>query len=311
MDETSLAPAELLEALPAVVETPESLLAEISAPFRTRRQLARLESSSRTASDTFRFAVLGDAEPGRFWIFRRLFNKPGVFETQVRRVQDEACDFTMQLGDMVSRGTVGNYLAFFENLSAWGVTTPYLTTIGNHDRRFPHGVTDARLYRSCFGSTNYSYDRGGWRFVSLDSSAMRVTPSQLRWLDRVLDTPLKTAVFTHIPPAVLREWTDYHGARGVGGFKEGAAEFTDLLSRRAVRRVYMGHIHAFGVQDYKGVRYVLTGGGGSPLFPCGVSDRFHHYLVVTAGPDGLRETVRCADGRDLTIPQARVVLSRA
>ena len=47
------------------------------------------------------------------------------------------------------------------------------------------------------------------------------------------------------------------------------------------------------------------------LFPCGVSDRFHHYLVVSAGPDGLRETVRCADGRSLSIPQARVVLSKA
>lgn len=217
----------------------------------------------------------------------------------------------MQLGDMVSRGTEANYLAFFEDLAAWDVTTPYLTTIGNHDRRFPHGVTDSRLYRSCFGPVNYSFDRGAWRFVSLDTSAQRVTPGQLHWLDGVLDTPLNTVVFTHIPPAVLRQWTDYGGARGVGGFQEGAEELTDILSRRAVRRVYLGHIHAFGVQDFKGVRYVLTGGGGSPLFPCGVTDKFHHYLVVSAGPEGLSETVRCADGRSMDIPQARVVLSKA
>lgn len=286
-------------------------LADLSAPWRTKRQLARLGAVKRYPKESFRFAVLGDAEPGRFWVWRKLFNRPGVFETQVRRVQAEACDFTVQLGDMVSRGTEENYLAFFESLSSWEVSTPYLSVIGNHDRRFPHGVTDSETYRSCFGPVNYAFDRGAWRFVSLDTSAHRVTPSQLRWLDRVLDTPQRTAVFTHIPPAVLREWTDYGGARGVGGFKNGARELTDLLSRRRVSRVYMGHIHAFGVQDYKGVRYILTGGGGSPLFPCGVKDVFHHYLVVEAGPDGIGETVRFADGRSLTIPQARVVLSRA
>ncbi|MDE2290944.1 MAG: metallophosphoesterase [Elusimicrobia bacterium] len=292
-------------------ESQARLLCDLAAPWRTRRQLERLESPSRSQAETFRFGVLGDAEPGRFWLFRKLFNRPGVFESHVRRIQGDGCDFTMQLGDMVSCGTPENYVSFFEDLSAWGVETPYLTTIGNHDRRYPHGVTDSDTYRSCFGPVNYAFDRGGWRFVSVDSSAHRVTGPQLRWLDRVLDTTLRTVVFTHIPPAVLREWPHYRGARGVGGFRRGAEEFTDILSRRRVERVYLGHIHAFGVQDFKGVRYVLTGGGGSPLFPCGVEDRFHHYLVVEAGPDGLRETIRSADGRDLAIPRAAVVLSRA
>ena len=295
----------------ARAESERRRLLDLAAPWHTKRQLARLSALKRYSNESFRFAVLGDAEPGRFWIWRRLFNKPGVFETLVRRAQAEACDFTMQLGDMVSRGTQPNYLRFFDALSSWEVTTPYLTVVGNHDRRNPHGVTDSKLYRSCFGPVNYAFDRGGWRFVSLDSSAHRVTASSLKWLDRVLDTRQRTVVFTHIPPDVLHEWTDYKGARGLGGFHEGARELTELLSRRRVERVYLGHIHAFGVQDYLGVRYVLTGGGGSPLFPCGVEDRFHHYLVVEAGPKGLRETVRCADGKDLTIPPARVVLSRA
>lgn len=286
-------------------------LADIAAPWRTKRQLARLDALKRYAHEPFKFAVLGDAEPGRFWVWRKLFNRPGVFETQVRRAQAEACDFTMQLGDMVSRGTPHNYLAFFEGLKAWEVTTPYLTVIGNHDRRFPHGVTDCETYRSCFGPVNYAFDRGAWRFVSLDSSAHRVSARQLRWLDRVVVDGRRTVVFTHIPPAVLREWTDYGGAKGLGGFSEGAAELADLLSRKQVARVYLGHIHGFGVQDYKGVRYVLSGGGGSPLFPSGVRDRFHHYLVVEAGPDGLRETVRSLDGREFPIPHGRVVLSRA
>ena len=68
-------------------------LADASAPWHTKRQLARLGAVKRYPHETFRFAVLGDAEPGRFWFWRKLFGKAGVFETLVRRSQAEACDF--------------------------------------------------------------------------------------------------------------------------------------------------------------------------------------------------------------------------
>jgi hypothetical protein len=104
-----------------------------------------------------------------------------------------------------------------------------------------------------------------------------------------------TVVFTHMPPAPLGEWTDF-GRKGAGGFREGSDAFMRLMSERGVSRVYVGHVHAFGVLDRGGVRYVLTGGGGSPLYPGPVKDRFHHFLSVEAGPSGLVETVHRADG---------------
>jgi len=285
-------------------------LEDASAPWRTSSQLERLAHKPAASDGAVRFAVLGDAEPGRFWIWRRLFNVPGVFERQLKDVQRRRLDFTMQLGDMVSRGTDRNFLAFFRDLARWGVSKPYLTVIGNHDRRFPHGVSDSRLYRSLLGRTNYCFDRGPARFVVLDSSTQRLRSRQLDWLARVLDTRLRKAVFMHMPPASLREWTDFGGLRGIGGFRRGADRLLDILSERRTDRVYLGHIHGFGVQDLRGVRFVLTGGGGSPLFPSGVRDRFHHYLVVRVSPDGFRETVRFLDGRMLRIPNRPVILSR-
>lgn len=279
-------------------------LVRLAAPWRTRTQLERLAAAPRGAGETFRFAVLGDAEPGRFWIFRKLFNRPGMFETQLGAIQESGADFTLQLGDMVSRGTPENYRRFFRSLDGLELRTPYLTAIGNHDRRFPHGKSDSELYRACFGGANYSFDRGAARFVVLDSSASAVSARQLKWLDRALDTKLRKVVFTHIPPACLR-WSGVAGGRGLGGFRPGASEFVSLMSRRGVDRVYFGHIHAFSVQDLGGVRYVLTGGGGSPLFPCGIGDVFHHYLVVSVGPDGVRETVHGADGRRRELPPKR------
>ena len=150
------------------------------------------------------------------------------------------------------------------------------------------------MYRRLVGKSNYFFDYGGARFVILDSSAKRVTKAQLKWLDLVLDTPLHKIVFTHMPPVLLGLWGGF-AAHGIGGFAFGARKFADLMSSKKVDRVYMGHVHAFGVQDYQGVRYVLTGGGGSALFPAGASDRFHHYLTVRVGPKASR--ARSSHGR--------------
>ncbi|MBI3550694.1 MAG: metallophosphoesterase [Elusimicrobia bacterium] len=285
-------------------------LERLSAPLRTTRQLEMLASAPRMTGDEFEFAVLGDAEPGRFWFSRMLFNIPGVFERQVRMLQEHPIDFSMQLGDMVSRGIEQNYLRFFRQLSRAGLRKPYLTVIGNHDRHRPHGVTHSQVYRSCFGRNNYFFDHGGVRFVTVDSSASRVTAPQIKWLNLVLRTDLRKIVFTHIPPATLRCWTDFAGRRGIGGFKSGAAAFTETMAKHKVDRVFLGHIHGFGVQDCGGVRYVLSGGGGSPLFPSGVPDKLHHYIVVRVAPNAIRETVHSLDGGKFVVPAGKVLISR-
>jgi hypothetical protein len=265
-------------------------------PLRTDEQLAKLASTSRAPSDSFRFAVIGDAEPGRFWISRKVFGKPGVFWRLLAHADRSGSDFIFQMGDMVSRGTPSRFWAFLRKMFVVNPRTPYLTAIGNHDRHKPHGITNDRVYRAVFGGTNYSFTRGGWRFVVVDSSAGRVTKAQLEWLAGQLDPAVPTVVFTHIPPAPLSEWTDFGGVKGAGGFKEGSQAFMDLMSANKVSRVYMGHIHGLGVLERGGVKYVLTGGGGSPLFPGPVKVRLHHWLSVEAGPDGIVETVRADDG---------------
>jgi hypothetical protein len=183
-----------------------------------------------------------------------------------------------------------------------------LTVIGNHDRSRPNGRSHSTMYRGLFGKSNYFFDHARTRFVVLDSSAKRLTPAQLRWLDMVLTTPLRKIVFTHMPPVHLGLWGGVGKLHSLGGFIGGAREFSQIVSKNGVSRVYMGHVHAFGVQDHLGVRYVLTGGGGSALFPSGASDRFHHYLTVELGPHGIRERVHGLDGSTFHIPSAPVIL---
>ncbi|HAM36790.1 MAG TPA: hypothetical protein DEB40_12340 [Elusimicrobia bacterium] len=282
-----------------------SQLLPLARPWQTQRQIRLFPPCG--DSEAFEFAVLGDVEPCRFRLLRLVFNQPQVFARQMRAIQRRPVAFCVQLGDMVERGSQAYYRRFFEGLQRLGVQRPYLTVIGNHDRSRPNGPSNARLYRRLFGSVNYFFDYGGARFVALDTSGRGLRPSQLRWLSRVLGTPRRKIVFTHMPPAQLGLWGGSF-AHAHGGFTRGSLEFAELAAAKGVDRVYVGHVHAFGVQDYLGVRYVLTGGGGSALFPSGAADRFHHYLTVSMGPDGIRERVHPLEGRSFAIPPAPVLL---
>ncbi len=286
---------------------PERLVL-MASRFRTERQLRRLSRLPSASGDTVSFAVLGDAEPSRFWIYRKLFNREGVFQEQMHQLQAMALTFTVQLGDMVGKGNVSHYETFFRGLRRVWTGRPYLTVIGNHDRSRPNGKSHSIAYRGLFGKPNYFFDHAGVRFVVLDSSAKRVTKMQLKWLKMALDAPGRKIVFTHMPPVQLSLWGGAGRVHELGGFTGGAREVVDIVSAARVSRVYMGHIHAFGVQDHGGVRYVLTGGGGSALFPSGNDDRFHHYLTVEIGPSVLRERVHSLDGKVVAIPQGLVIL---
>ncbi len=286
---------------------PESLVL-MASRFRTERQLRRLSRLPSALSDKVSFAVLGDAEPSRFWIARKLFNREGVFHAQMHEIQAAPLTFTVQLGDMVSKGTDSHYEHFFRGLRRVWSGRPYITVIGNHDRSRPMGKSHSIAYRGLFGKPNYFFDHAGVRFVVLDSSAKRVTKAQLRWLKMALDVPGRKIVFTHMPPVQLSLWGGVGRVHELGGFIAGSREFADIVSAAKVSRVYMGHVHAFGVQDHGGVRYVLTGGGGSALFPSGNSDTFHHYLTVEITSSAIRDRVHSLDGKVFAIPHGLVIL---
>ncbi len=281
-------------------------LRTLSLPWRTRAQVAKLQATP--ARETTRFSVIGDSEPGELWFIRLLNPKGrGMYEKLLRRASEQLGEFTVQIGDMVSRGTVSNFLDFFRKLHAVAPPQVYLTVPGNHDRSTPRARRTGNddLYRWLFGYSDHYFDRAGTRLVFLNNSGRRLSADQLRWLDETLATGpdiRAKIVFAHVPPSGLTEWGDVGRFKHVGSFKEGADDFMRIMAEREVDRVYLGHVHAFGVIERDGVRYVLTGGGGSPLFALNVKDRFHHFIEVESGPDGIRELVHRADGKTFPLP---------
>jgi hypothetical protein len=292
-------------------------------------QLGKLGASS---AGSFTFGVIGDAESGRFpW--ERVFSPgPHVFADQMAALQAAAPDFILQLGDFVSEGTGENYRAHVAWMDAFS-SVPLLRSIGNHDRSRPNGDADKNLYDAVFGPRDYFFDRGGWRFIALDSSDRKLTPAQLDWLKSALSVPGRKVIFTHVPPRYLKplkplaevgpletDAKEFEAAQAndqtSGGihdfftnyFDDGAPEFEELVSKGNVAAVYMGHIHAFWAADYRGVRYVISGGGGSPLYPLPPGfpkQKFAHYMTVAASPAGLVETVHPLHGAAFVLPPVK------
>jgi 3',5'-cyclic AMP phosphodiesterase CpdA len=304
-------------------EAPTADLIAARARVGNDAMLARL--APRAAGETFSFGVLGDAERGRFW-WERVFS-PGAdaFPDQWRSLQASGVDFVLQLGDFVSEGTVEEYRAHVAAVEA-GATRPLLRTVGNHDRSRPNGDADKGLYDAVFGARDWYFDRAGWRFVSLDTSdrGRGLTPAQLRWLAAVLAVPGPKVIFTHVPPAYIKsieplkevgaleepreDKAGYFRDFFTNYFEGGASEFERLVEANGVKAVYMGHIHAFWAADWKGVRYVISGGGGSPLYPLPPGypkKKFAHTLRVVASPNGLVETVVPWKARPFVLPKVK------
>lgn len=157
-------------------------------------------------------------------------------------------------------------------------------SLGNHDVMTRRGRP--QINEPAFGmpKRNYVLRVGGVRFVVADSNSL-----DREWLSDALRTrPLDrwTVVVFHHP--VFSPGS--HPDRGsTPGFRPGLPL---MFRERDVDLVLNGHDHLYAAtESLRRIRYVVTGGGGAGLYPCGdawfserCASRFH-FLYVSAGPE--------------------------
>jgi hypothetical protein len=297
-------------------------LAAAAKKWGNEAQIAKL--AGRQPGGSFRFAVIGDAEPGRFAWERVFAPGPDAFTWLLGDAQSLGADFVLQLGDMVSEGTEKDYRAHFKDLEAVGAA-PLFHVIGNHDRSRPNGAADKNYYEAIRGKTDYFFDYGGWRFVAVDTSDRRLRSDQLAWLKTVVPANGRCVVFMHVPPKFLKGKLYSPKKKGfedeiepplpkersywqdvlTGYFPENSDGFKKLMEERRVPRVYMGHVHAFGTAKLGPTLYVLSGGGGSPLYPLPPGEpkrKMTHWIEVTVDGDAVNERVHELGGDVYPMP---------
>jgi 3',5'-cyclic AMP phosphodiesterase CpdA len=227
-----------------------------------------------------RFAVIGDYGSG-------FPSQQEVADRMCEWRADHPYDLVVTTGDNIypdgsRRYFQRRFFSPYDCLLSDGVQ--FRASLGNHDYLTERG-RDV-LDEPAFGmpKRNYVLRTNGVRFVVADSNVL-----DREWLSeatraRALDR--WTIVVFHHP--VYSPGS--HPERGsTPGYRPSLPR---LFEARGVDLVLNGHDHIYFASDpLRKIRYVVTGGGGASLYPCGDAwyvvecQSRNHFLYVVVGPD--------------------------
>ncbi len=256
-----------------------------------------------------------EGEPVRFAVYGDMRGGHEVHKQIIGHIRQEKPSFVLNTGDLVLRGSDrGDWQKFFAVTGPLLAEVPYYPTIGNHDvgRSGDEGKDFGDVFalwpgpaRRPSGAFWYSFGVGDLHFVMLDSNRYR-DAKQKRWLDKDLAQAKtkKKAVFvlTHDGPY----------SRGAHrGNVWAAKHMAPILRKHKVDWLFSGHDHLYQRGRMRGLPYIVTGGGGAPLYSvsCGNKGqrrcakdgmqfvkRAYHYLMVEVTTNTITVCPKYPDG---------------
>jgi 3',5'-cyclic AMP phosphodiesterase CpdA len=225
-------------------------------------------SGYRTATGSFRTPPAVGARPIDFVALGDCRDGGARHGAVIRSVQGTP-DFLLHLGDMVPRGfSLDEWTEFFQIAAPLLKRTAIVPVLGNHELISPGG---AELYREEFalpdqqGRAYYRFEFGGVRIIVLDSNeSLEVGSRQhafaLRELERASTDGNLQALFVAVHHGPMS--SGRHG--GLVTFR--TSGLIDAMRRARVDLVISGHDHMYERGDEGGLKYIVTGGCGSPLY---------------------------------------------
>ncbi|GAB4242983.1 MAG: metallophosphoesterase [Deltaproteobacteria bacterium] len=212
------------------------------------------------------FAVAGDSRDDRDGIFPRILSE----------VDRSDMEFLLHTGDLENRGGDAAWGAFRKRTGKF--RKPLHVVLGNHELRKP-GTREG--FAKFFGltGTNYSFAHKNAHFAIVDNAGGSLPAETLAWLDRDLEDHPKgkggiavLIVAMHAPPRT--DGIFPHGT--VSEYGEQSERLLEILKRRKVDALLCSHEHLHYVEDWGGVRVVVSGGAGAPLYPF---QRYGYYRI--------------------------------
>ncbi len=231
-------------------------------------------SSTAAGSSTFRFAAIGDWGSGssaEYAVARRMCAWRG----------SHPFSMVVTTGDNIYPD--GSPLYFqqkffdpFDCLLDAGVQ--FRSALGNHDVMTLNGAPELNTPEFGMKGRNYVIRTSGVRFVIADSTDLKRD-----WLRRALIAEPGdrwTVVAFHHP--VFSPGVEHGSTEGY------RPSLPRLFRRKGVDLVLNGHDHIYAAtKDMRGIRYVVTGGGGASIYGCSnrwfvrkCAERYHFLYVV-------------------------------
>lgn len=230
----------------------------------------------------FNFLVFGDSGVGS------LEQKQLAVQMTLQDVK-----LVLHTGDLAyNRGTYEeiqkNVLAIYPDLFTKAAFYP---SLGNHDYATDNGEPFIKTFQLPGNERYYSFEYNDVLFVALDTNEPldKTENNMLVWLDKTLENSelIWKAVYFHHPP--------YSSGIIHSSDKRVQEKIVPLLEKHKVDFAFSGHEHNYqrtcyiqtGACQDSGVLYIVTGGGGAPLYPVGGKEWFvakqisaHHFILA-------------------------------
>jgi hypothetical protein len=196
--------------------------------------------------------------------------------------KQENIDFGLVAGD-VDQGKGNNYdKIFFQKYAGLLDHSCHYTAIGNHDGYYDKAKTYLETFYLPTNGTEegkeryYTFTWGDAKFICLDSNYGLGVPrkqgvkseAQEKWLEQELKTNDKKWLFVyfHHPPSTVAWSGDYFLPLFYflyKGSEKKEEKWMKLFDEYNVDFVLTGHSHCYQKGDYRGTRYILSGGAGT------------------------------------------------
>ncbi len=219
------------------------------------------------ASVGFKTAPVTD-EPFLFVVYGDTRTRHDVHQRVADSILAVKPDFLIHTGDLVANGlNPEDWDRFFEIEKDLLRSIPFYPAIGNHERNAP-----AFFKYFIFPNGNghyYSFDWGSAHFVVMDTNEVGGSEEeketffqeQIGWIREDLRRNAKALTFAifHHPLYTAIQRRKASAARL-------AEKIEPVLLRGGVAAVFSGHDHNYQHHLHAGIHYIVTGGGGAPLY---------------------------------------------
>ncbi len=261
--------------------------------------------------EPFHFAVLGDTR-----------SRHDVHQKIVNRIIGEDPLFVVNTGDLVGNGNnMNDWEHFFRINDQLMRHTPYYTVLGNHEH-------DSDNYYNFFSMPGneayYFFTVGDALFVVLDMEgehfsapeymseesadafwaniSIEYFKEEKQWLENLLTLNADAGyIFVFFHPTFY----SIKSSR-VEEAEQRRAFWGDIFERHGVNAVLNGHDHYYHHAEHGGTHYIVTAGGGAPLYDTDAIQpetvkyqKIEHYMRIDVGLENAKMTAVDINGETI------------
>jgi 3',5'-cyclic AMP phosphodiesterase CpdA len=241
-----------------------NVIAPMAATLSVAENIKAIEADKSGLSGEFNLVVVGDSR-GNDRVYASLLKIAASYKQL----------FILVTGDVVNHGAVDEFARYASLIEPLSI--PILHIPGNHDVR-----SGKANYAKFFSLLNWRFDYGPYRFIGLDNSEGFFSKDTLAFASESMQRGKTCLVAFHVPP-IFDRWKVH--AMNAGGHGD---EMASLIEEAGVPYVFLGHIHLYDEIDRKGTKYVISAGGGAPLYDqYGFGKPEYGVVAVHLSPSGI------------------------